>query len=279
MALESGSQVDVIYTDFSKAFDRVNHIILLAKLEALGITGSLLRWMDSYLTSRTQRVKTKGTYSSLIAVTSGVPQGSHLGPLLFFNVFVNDIGAGIINSKFLLLADNLKPYRTIESLNDALQLQGDLTRVAEWCALNRMELNAPKCRVLTVTRHKTGVVYRYSINNEALDSAQSIRDLGGVIDRSLSFTEHYCCVINRASKMRRYIKRTAANFPDPRALTALYTALVRPHLEYASPIWSPSTCKHVDGLEAVQRRFPRFVAFRLNMVMSKFDHDDTNITT
>ena len=91
MALDSGLQVDAIYTDFSEAFDRVNHVIRLAKLEALGITGPLLRWMESYLTGRTQRVNIKGTYSGLFAITSGVPQGSHLGRLLF-NIFVNDIG-------------------------------------------------------------------------------------------------------------------------------------------------------------------------------------------
>ena len=275
MALDSGLQVDAIYTDFSKAFD--NHVILLAKLEALGITGPLLRWMGSYLTGRTQRVNIKGTYSSLFAVTSGVPQGSHLGSLLF-NIFVNHIGPGIIKSKFLRFADDFKLYRAIESLNDALLLQGDLTRVAEWCALNRMELNAPKCRVLTVTRRKTGVVFRYSINNEALDSVQSIRDVGVVIDKSLSFTEPYSGVISRALKMLGYSSKTAANFTNPWALTVLYTALVRPHLEYASPIWSPGARTHVNRLEAVQRRFLRFAAFRLGMGMNRSDHDYTNIT-
>ena len=129
-ALDSGLQVDAIYRDFSKAFDRMNHVILLAKLQALSITGPLLRWMGSYLTGRTQRVNIKDTYSGLFAVTSDVPQKSHLGPLLF-KIFVNDIGAGIINSKFLLFAHDLKLYRAIESPNDALLLQGDLTHVAE----------------------------------------------------------------------------------------------------------------------------------------------------
>ena len=179
------------------------------------------------------------------------------------NIFINDIRADIIHSEFLLFADDIKLYRTIESPHNALLLQWDLTHVAEWCALNRMKLNALKCRMLTITRRKTGAVYRYSINNEALYSVQSIRDLGVVIHRSPSFTEHYSCVMSRASKMLGYIERTAANFSDPRALTALYTALVRPHLDYASPIWSQGARTHVDRLEAVQRRFLRFEAFRL----------------
>ena len=141
-----------------------------------------------------------------------------------------------------------------------------------------MELIAPKCHVLTVTRRKTGVVFRYSINNEALDSVQSIRDLGVVIDKSLFFTEHYSGVITRASKMLGYIKRTATNFSNPRALTVLYTALVRPHLEYASPIWSPGARTHVNRAGAVQRRFLRFAAFRLGMGMNISDHDYTKIT-
>lgn len=113
-AFDNRKRVDAIYTDFSKAFDNINHQILLHKLQAHGIYRSLLAWLKSYLTGRLYRVRIKGYLSEKYRVTSGVPQGSHLGPFLF-RIFVNDIAGDIEKSQYLLFSDDLKIYKYVHT--------------------------------------------------------------------------------------------------------------------------------------------------------------------
>ncbi|XP_045450173.1 uncharacterized protein LOC123658926 [Melitaea cinxia] len=148
-------QVDSIYTDFSKAFDRVNHSILTHKLARYGVHGNLLRWVESYLSRRTQLVALKGELSSVFTVPSGVPQGSHLGPL-FFNIFVNDLTL-CLKSPCLLYADDLKIYQTITCINDAMKLQGDLDTIARWC---QVAPNSAKVAASTSLSHMTESIRR-----------------------------------------------------------------------------------------------------------------------
>ena len=116
------SQIDAVYTDFSKAFDRVDHGLLLLKLKKLGMPSEVVNWSASYLNGRTQKVRIGGTLSEVLLVRSGVPQGSHLGPLLFL-LFINDITYFLKDVEFLLYADDLKLYKTISNDSDALVLQ------------------------------------------------------------------------------------------------------------------------------------------------------------
>lgn len=180
-ALEGSCQVDAIYTDFSKAFDRVNHEILIYKLQCYGIFGNLLEWFKSYLSNRRQIVKIKNYMSAEVSVTSGVPQGSHLAPLLF-NLFVNDLNSVINNSKFLLYADDLKIYRIIESLCDCEKLQEDLDRLEKWCCVNGMELNAEKCKVMRFYKKKNILNNDYKISDNILEKVDLIKDLGVFLD-------------------------------------------------------------------------------------------------
>ena len=123
--IEAGNQVDCIYTDFSKAFDRMNHAVLFHKLDVLGFPPTFVNWIRSYLSNRTQKVLFRGALSSVIPNTSGVPQGSHLGPLLFI-LYINDVSSVISHSKILIYADDAKLFRNIVNVRDCSLLQVDL---------------------------------------------------------------------------------------------------------------------------------------------------------
>ena len=137
-SLDQGSQVDVIYLDYRKAFDQVSHQILIEKLKFYGICDPLLTWFRSYLEGRRQIVAIGSTISNEFNVCSGVPQGSHLGPILFL-IFINDLSVVFKTSHFLFFADDLKVYHRIKSVNDCRLLQEDIKNITFWCLDNKME--------------------------------------------------------------------------------------------------------------------------------------------
>lgn len=128
---ENHLQVDSLYTDCSKAFDRVNHKLLLYKLQTLGFGGEVLKWLNSFLVGRSQHIHIQNYVSHDISVFSGVPQASHCGPLLFL-VFVNDINLFIKESTFLMFADDLKIFKGIKSQLDCDTLQNDVNGLYQW---------------------------------------------------------------------------------------------------------------------------------------------------
>ena len=260
-ALEGGEEVHSIYTDFSKAFDRVNHGVLIKKLEKLGVGGSLLRWILSYLTGRTQTVHINNFTSSQILVSSGVPQGSHLGPLLF-NLFINDIISCFNHCLYLLFADDLKLFLKIATLDDCLSLQKDLDRLSLWCQTNGMELNVQKCKVIKFHKTRANTNFVYQINGNPLECVDQIRDLGVLFCSSLDFSSHIDTIISRALRMLGFIKRCTKQFVDINAIKTLYFAYVRTHLEYASSVWSPNYACHIHRLESVQRKFCRYLNYK-----------------
>jgi len=146
-AFFDGDQVDCIYLDFSKAFDKIIRRLLIAKLKAYGVRGPLLEWLDSYLKGRTLIVKFGGSLSRAFSVLSGVPQGSHLGPLLFC-LFMNDIGS-VILCCFLEYADDINIFNRIRDQRDYEVLQQTLVNIVNWCHANAMDLNESKCYVLS----------------------------------------------------------------------------------------------------------------------------------
>ena len=154
-ALEKKQQVDVIYLDFAKAFDKVPHNKLLFKLESLGVRGNLLAWFRSYLSGRRHRVVINGKASDYLPVTSGVPQGSVLGRPLLFLIYINDMPNCISRETSLpLFADDSKCIRVILGQDDGNALQNDLDRLLDWTKTWGMEFNLSKCKVLRLTRKK-----------------------------------------------------------------------------------------------------------------------------
>lgn len=261
--MENGNQIDSIYTDFSKAFDKIDHNLLIFKLNKLGINGALLTWIKSYLSGRKQFVKYLGVLSNAISVTSGVPQGSHLGPLLFI-IFINDLTNFLENIKFLLYADDLKLYTVVNSINDKLLLQRNLTALQKWCMLNGMVLNAKKCNVISFSRKKSANYYDYDIEGSMLQRKNLINDLGVLLDSKLTFKQHIDMVYSKSKKMLGFIKRRGREFDDPFIIKSLYCALVRSILEYCSVVWMPFFECDVKKLESVQKQFLLYALRSLN---------------
>ena len=152
--LDSGSQVDTIYLDMSKAFDKVSHRRLVHKLIQVGFGGNLLNWFCSYLSRRYQRVTVLGATSDNLPVTAGVPQGSILGPALFL-LYVNDLPEVVSSSsRVLMFADDTKIFREIKTLDDASSLQKDLEKLATWSYSSGLLFNEAKCKAQCITRKK-----------------------------------------------------------------------------------------------------------------------------
>lgn len=262
-AIEQGKQVDVIYTDFVKAFDRVNIEILIDKLSVFGICSPLLDWIKSYLRDRKQCILLDSHTSRIIFVSSGVPQGSHLGPLLFI-IFINDVAKIFSFASFLLFADDLKIYAPISQLSDCFRLQEEIDLLVNWCEKNLLELNPIKCKKFSFYRLLQPVVYTFTINGSVIESPDLIIDLGVVFDRKLSPSPHIDYICSKAFKMLGFIKRNSVDFHDPYTLKALYVSLVRSQLEYANIVWNPYTAYHSARIESVQKAFTRYAIRKFN---------------
>lgn len=252
----SGLQTDVVYTDFSKAFDKVNHRILLHKLNAIGFNGNIIDWISSYLTGREQMVTFGDSISRPIHVTSGVPQGSHLGPVLFL-LFINDLPNSVLNSKLLMYADDVKIYLTYKNALDQVHLQNDLDSLHTWCGINLMELNLKKCKHMIFSRSRV-ITSQYTLGGFTLELVNSFIDLGILLDGKLTFNSHIITTVNKAYGVLSFIKRWAKEFSDPYITKNLFTSLVRPILEYGSVVWDPQYDFYVNMLESVQKQFLLF---------------------
>ena len=253
----SGKVVDAIYLDFEKAFDTVPHRRLLEKLKAYGIKGDILEWVEDYLCNRKQVVVVNGTESDVGQVISCVPQGTVLGPLLFV-LYINDM-LDSVTSGALLFADDTKLYREISSKDDALQLQADIRKLEEWTSKWLLRFNADKCHVLTIGKLENILhTERYQIWGKELEHVFIEKDLGVHFDSELIFEEHIAEKVKKANQIVGLIRRSFSHL-DGESFVRLYTALVRPHLEYAQCVWSPHLKKHQEKLKKVQERATKLV--------------------
>ena len=162
--LNKHEQIDAVLLDFSKAFDKVDHKILLSKLSRLGIGESLCQWIRSFLSGRSQTVLVEGSSSKSSPVLSGVPQGTVLGPLLFL-AYINDINTHLSEgTKIRLFADDSLLYRTIRTKEDSDILQQDLNTLQAWESANKMEFHPDKCQVLRITKKLNPIQVQYNIH-------------------------------------------------------------------------------------------------------------------
>jgi hypothetical protein len=254
--LDSRVPVDVVYVDFSRAFDSVVHSKLLSKLHAMGITGPLLDWIRSFLTARKQCTVVDHCSSSISDVRSGVIQGSTIGPILFL-LFINDIVdiiKGDVSCK--LYADDLKLYSAVTIQNmPAYSLHNAVDDLVAWADQWQLSINISKCHVLHLGRINPRNMY--FVNNSRIpDQCDCVTDLGVEVDNGLKFNKHISNIITKANQriavlFRGFVSR------NPELLVKAYVTFVRPVLEYASCVWSPVLITHVNAIERVQKYFTR----------------------
>ena len=267
--LNKGSRTDIVYFDFAKAFDSVNHDKILHKLKhKFGIDGMLLKFITDYLSNRYQKVVVENSQSDLLPVLSGVPQGSIIGPLLFV-IFINDIGEGISeNSSISLYADDTKLYREINNDQDHEVLQQDINVLSNWATNNLMRFHPDKCKILTVSlQHDPSPLIQalpfskfvYCIGNTALEFVNSEKDLGVHFNKSLTWTEHCNFLFSKANRNLGLIRRTCHFIKNTRQRRNLYLALIRSQFEHCSPVWSPSSKVTMDKLEALQKKCVKWI--------------------
>ena len=255
----SHNQTDIIFLDFCKAFDTIPHHLLLHKLQNFGISDNLFNWFRSYLSNRSQSVTIDGTISSELPVTSGVPQGSILGPLLFI-IFINDLPDSVQSAAPLLFADDTKCIKAISSPHDSILLQDDLTALTNWSSNWELTFSNSKCKLLSIPPPNQLVhSANYSINNSIINSTSLHRDLGVLVSNNLTWDEHYSAIISRAYKSLYFIRRATSNSHSPSTKLSLYKSLIRPKLSYCSQLWRPYKIKDIKLFERVQRRATKFI--------------------
>ena len=249
-------QVDAIVLDFAKAFDKVPHQRLLAKLEYYGIRGPLLHWIKTFLTNREQRVVLDGCHSSSVPVTSGVPQGTVLGPLLFLS-YINDLPLSL-SSTTRLFADDSLVYRPIVDRDDCLRLQDDLTALEDWEAKWQMTFRPDKCHHIRFTRANKPIPSSYKLHNITLDSVPSQKYLGVNISADVRWNTHISSIRAKANRALGFLRRNLKKCNADIKILA-YKSLVRPHLEYCDTVWDPHTHNNINKLESIQNKAARWI--------------------
>jgi hypothetical protein len=252
--IDEGRPVDVIYLDFSKAFDKVPYQRLFRKLYSHGIGGKITQWIQNWLTGRRQKVGVNKTYSDWENVISGVPQGSVLGPLLFL-IYINDLDEGI-DSKLVKFADDTKLGRGVATEQEIEMLRQDLQRIYQWSVDWQMLFNTDKCTVLHMGKNNKEAEYKLGTNKIKLSMQE--KDLGIIVDKSGKSTEQCILAVKKANCVLGMIKRNI-KFKSKKVIVKLYKSLVRPRLEYCVQAWSPHLRKDIDRIERVQRRATKMI--------------------
>ena len=262
-SLSNGDDVDAIYLDYAKAFDKVDHQLLLHKLQLYGFHPKIVSWIKSFLTDRTQRVVVDGHMSIISLIISGVPQGTVLGPILFL-IFINDIASCVSYSTLRCFADDTRICRSINTIENMTELQHDLKEVTKWSVKNNMALHEDKFEYICHLSNKRNPLHELpfvheqfqykTLSGTTLRPVEQLRDLGITVSKDLSWTSHIRSISDKARKMAAWVF-SVFHSRSTTVMVTLYKSLVRSHLEYCSPLWNPIKVGDIQELESVQRTF------------------------
>lgn len=255
--LEDNDAVEVVYLDYSKAFDKLDHGLLLERLQTIGIRNRALDWIESFLSNRTQRVRVGDCFGGVFRAQSGVPQGTVLGPILFI-LFTSPLLSLNLGSKLSSFADDTKVRCGNNTCQPSPAFQTDLNHIYNWSTTNGMVLNDKKFNLLQITKDLSNPInWSYmGSNHTPINQVNSVRDLGIIIESQGDFKVHIQTVYTKANQMSGWILRSFFT-RDPIIMLTLFKSLVQPILDYASVVWSPTDATQLGKLEKVQRFFTR----------------------
>ena len=251
LALDNKNNIDIIFLDISRAFDTVSHVKLMKKLDNIGIKGNMLNWFKSFLTGRKQRVKINKEFSEWSNVTSGVPQGTIIGPVAFL-IYINDI-TNNIKCQCMLYADDCVLYSCVNNANDAKMLQHDLDRVIKWSRRWSMDFNVNKCKVMHMTKKNNISFNSYYMNGSKLGVTETEKYLGVQINHKFSWKCHVDVVKKDCYRKLGIIKRVFSKCNND-IKSKLYKQLIRPKLDYCVNVWKPTTPGLQRVIERIQKR-------------------------
>ena len=257
--LEGGANVDVIYLDFAKAFDKLDFKIVLKKLTKMGIEGRVHSWIEAFLTNRFQQVTVNGVKSDPMPVISGVPQGSVIGPLLFL-ILISDIDKDTVEALVKSFADDTRAAKEIWYKEDVAILQHELSKIYDWSTANNASLNDKKFEGMRLGSNeeiKSDTHYTTPSGN-TIEIKKSIKDLGVWLSDDCTFNDHIQKTTVKAKDMISWILRSFKTRKQELMLT-LYKMLVLPILEYCSVLWAPLDVGNTQKLDEIQWTFIRKV--------------------
>ena len=253
--LEEGTYVDAVYLDFAKAFDKVDHNILLTKIHGLGIRGKLLTWLERFLKHRVQQVRIGKSLSEEVIVRSGVPQRSVIGPLLFLIMMID------INKDIQVALGSFADDTRLWQSSRSNLMQSELDKMYKWASDNNMEYNGKKFEVLRYGTSEGAPNYK-SLDGSTIKQNDSIKDLGVHMSENVKFDYHINSVVKTAQSMSAWVLRVFKTRKTLPMLTLLKTMVVS-KAEYASILWAPSDQRNINKLENIQRRMTgKFEIFR-----------------
>jgi hypothetical protein len=256
----------VLYTDFSKAFDSVNHRILIKVLHRFGFGIQVVDWIENFLSNRCQQVCIGNSISDPLEVLSGVPQGSVIGPFLFV-LFINGI-SGCLSSEIVglsIFADDCKFYS--KSPND---LQLTINSLDNWVDLHQLKLAPHKCFILKIKKKAVQDNSQYWIGNHLLEEHVSVKDLGIFVCQNMDWSVHINHICHKAATKSYQVLKSVRS-KNLWTLTKLFTTYVRPLLEYNSPVWSPYQINEITLLERIQRHYTKKIFERCNIPFASYE--------
>ena len=227
-------------------------------MKLYAFNGNLLKCFTSYLSGRKQRVTISGSTSEWLSVTSGVPQGSILGPLLFL-IYVNDLPLCVKYTIVALLADNCKCLKNIHNTQLCIELQHAIDSLFECSQKWGKDFNILKCYIISFNRSMNSIVFNHTMNAVPLKRVDTVCDLGITITNSLSWNKHIESIISKASRMSGLVKRTLGWHSSTRTKYIMYFSSVRRLLVYCTPLWSGTSRKNMKFLETMQSSMTRYM--------------------